>query len=96
MRNKFDGDNSLSRIAKRLRAKKRETAPNTPLFKQVIREVWDKSYELGKKGNQVPIKLLHKLTPRRSEHIEAALWALEKANKIKIDREKGFILIVFS
>ena len=93
---KFDGDNNLSRMAKQLRAKKRTTAPNTPLFKQVVREVWEKVYELGKKGNQVPTKSLHKLIPRRSEHIEAALWALEQAKKIQVVREKGYVLVVFS
>ena len=95
-RNSDGYDDRLSRYAKRLGAKKRTPAPNTPYFKQVIKETWEKIYELGEKRNQVPRALLFKLIPRRNEHIEAALWALEKANKIQIDREKQLITVVFS
>lgn len=95
-RSQFDGDNRLSQYMKRLRAPVRKPMPNTPYFRQVLKEVWEKIYELGKKGNQVPAVVLYKLIPRRYEHIQASLWALEKANKIVIDHEKKLISVVFS
>ena len=95
-RGQFDGDERLSRYVKRLRVPVRKPMPNTPYFRQVLKEVWEKTYELGKKGNRVPVAMLHKLIPRRSEHIQASLWALEKANKIEIDHENQLISIVFS
>lgn len=89
-------NNRLSIYMKRLRAPVRKPLPDTPYFKQVLVEVWEQIYELGKKGNQVPAAVLYKLIPRRSEHIQASLWALEKANKIVIDHEKKLITVVFS
>lgn len=93
---KYDGDERLSQYMKRLRAPVRKPLPDAPLFRQILIEVWEQIYELGKKGNQVPAAVLYKLIPRRSEHIQASLWALEKANKITIDHEKKLITVVFS
>lgn len=90
-----DGDERLSNYVKKLRPQVRKPVPPFPEYKHIIRETWEQIYLLGKRKNAVPKSAITKVLPFPVEKIEAVLWALEKAGKIKIDREAKLIWVVF-
>lgn len=90
-----EGDNRYQEIGKALRTRIRQTAFNTPKFRKLIREVWDAIMLFSQKDQEININLICSTTKIRKQYIEAAIQMLDKAGKLKYNKEKETIKVIY-